>query len=87
MVKVGCIIIVKSCHAERSSPSELVVIPSEARNLLFAGSAQPTERPNSITMPERFGPDYLQSHSLFSVIRAFTIFFTSASGKGLSDGN
>src|SRR2546423_980019 len=27
-----------------------------------------------------------QSHSLFSATRVFTIFFSSASGKGLSDG-
>ena len=43
---------------------------------------------NSITMGEQeFAALSAQSHSLFSFTRAFTIFFTSASGKGLSGGN
>ncbi len=65
-----------SCHSERSR-----------RNLLLAGRTQLPEGPNSIAMRGNYLGPISQSHSSFSLTRAFTIFFTSASGKGLSEGN
>ena len=66
-----------SCHP-------ILSFRAKSRNLLFAANTHPPESPNSITTPNRASP---QSHSLFSLTRALTIFFISASGNGLSDGN
>src|ERR1700734_26157 len=50
-------------------------------------SPEAMRTPISISMPHNDSARLAQSHSLFSATRVFTIFFSSESGKGLSDGN